>query len=283
MSDENNRAYKLPSNPHVSNIKADDILIHSNEIHMFVLRESEILLFDLTFPHAAPTVMTCFPIDEYPIYTLVFNDDESCIAAGREFKLMYLFNITDAANMRDLSHVFQKEEYHDVFCECLESFNKKLLRAENKRGLFFTELTESDTKYAMNCFALRDQDYEPFFFWGDFYKTWRCEGKFSDSGNDFIVIEWENRGTYNPSVPYSLIRFALLNQEKEDIINEILKKLTTAQSIFLYSLCMALEQEEYCMYPHSLEFAVWQSFNQKQCDLFKEKFSVKIKKGPMLY
>lgn len=279
--DKNNIPQKFPTNPHLSNISVNDILLNSNETHMFILRNNEILLFDLTIPQAAPIVIPCYPTEKYPLNILLFTDDESCITAQRNHGngFRHLFNISNFSAITDISHIFQNKENKQDSLIYTKSCLKRLKENENKKGLIFLERSDngspnfyslSDKNHEINGFALYDQKYNILVSWGSKDIKWQCKGEVSNSGNDLIVIGSKPSASliHKPLVRYSLMRFALMSRQQEEIINRILAKLTTEQSTFLYSLCKTLKTKiKYYIHRRSSEDFILQSFNQKQRDL----------------
>jgi len=274
---------KLPSNKYLSNIIVKDILLHSDGTHMFVLCNTEILLFDLMVPDAAPIVIASgLPIDKAWRCSLVFAEDEMCIAVKHSGTLQYLYNISNRSNVVDLSHIFQKKEYYSESIKYIKSFNEKQKQFKNKKGLVFIEKNKTNSIKDFDGFTLNDQSYNTILSYNDIEnkeKELSFKGALTPSGNNLIVLALDmgNVSIYNVCMPYYLIRFTLMTDKKEKLINALLEKLTLEQSIFFYSLFKGLlTKEKYSVCANSLESIALDSFNKEERELLTDTFPIII-------
>jgi len=274
---------KLPSNKYLSNIIVKDILLRSDGTHMFVLCNTEILLFDLMVPDAVPIVIASgLSIDKDWRCSLHFAEDEMCIAIKHSGTLQHLYNISNRANVIDLSPIFQKKEYYRKARKYIKSFNAKQKQFKNKKGLVFIEKNKTNSIKDFGGFTLNDQSYNTILSYNDIEnkeKELSFKGALTLSGNNLIVLALDigNGSIYNMLMPYYLIRFTLMTDKKEKLINALLEKLTLEQSIFLYSLFKGLLiKEKYSMCAHSLESIALDSFNKEERELLTDTFPIII-------
>ncbi len=280
--DKNNTPQQLPSNQYLSNLIAQHILFNSKNTHLFILCNDKLLLFNLAKLQAAP-IISNLSLDDNLHFSLILTDDETYIAIKTNNSLQYLYNISDLTNIIDISYILKTKEsthYRDLFNKAITSkkhINKKLHFIEESTANSRNGFTSSN--HGFTLFDHQDCNTILAYESGN-SESYTYRGKLTPSGNDLIVVESKsmlNSKYYSLTIPYSLIRFTLMTPQKKMIIDELLKKLTIEQSLFLYSLCRKLAtKKEYCIYSDSLENTALKSFNNNEQNFLLTTFPIKF-------